>query len=102
MELGAKLHRMNDDRLFVRIVVEYDHLEQPARAIRADDEIAALSCDHPQGIANRVVDVLIADPVLARAIRNLHVDKVTLSNIGVKVTLCAVDDGKITRDVRLP
>ena len=81
MELGAKLHRMNDDGLFVRIVVEDDHLEQPTRAIRADDEVAALASDHPKGIADRVVDVLIADPVLARAIRDLHLDKVALSTI---------------------
>ena len=50
MELGPKLHRMNDDRHFVRIVVEDDHLEQPTRTIRADDEIAALSSNHPKGI----------------------------------------------------
>ncbi len=31
MDLGPKLHRMNDDRRFVRIVVEDDHLEQPTR-----------------------------------------------------------------------
>lgn len=70
MELGAKLHRMNDDRLFVRIVVEDDHLKQANRAIRADDEIAALASDHPKEIAERVVDVLITDPVLARALRD--------------------------------
>jgi len=92
MELGPKLHRMNDDRLFVRIVVEDDHLEQPTRTIRADDEVAALPSNHPKGIADRVVDVLIADPVLARAVRDLHLDKVTLSKRGVKVTLSAVDN----------
>ena len=42
--------------------------------------------------ADRVVDVLIADPELARAVRDLHLDKVTLSKRGVKVTLSAVDN----------
>jgi len=82
----------DDDRLFVRIVVEDDHLKQPTRTIRADDEVAALSGNHPKRIADRVVDVLIADPVLARAVRYLHLDKVTLSKRGVKVTLSAVDN----------
>jgi len=47
MELGPQLHRMNDDRLFIRVVVQNHQLEQPARAIRADDEIPALASDHP-------------------------------------------------------
>ena len=46
MELGPKLHRMNDDRIFFRIVVEDDHLEQSTRTIRADDEITALAGNH--------------------------------------------------------
>jgi len=79
MELGPQLHRMNDDRLFIRVVVQNHHLDQPTRAIRSDDEIPALTSDHPKGIADRMLEVLITDPVLARAIRDLRRDKVALS-----------------------
>jgi hypothetical protein len=99
MELGSKLHRMNDDRLFVRIVVKDDHLEQSTRTIRADDEITALSNYHPQGIADRVVDVLIADSVLTRAVRDLHLDKVTLSIVARQGQL--VRCGQLVRLSRL-
>ena len=54
MELGPKLHRMNDDRIFFRI--------------RADDETTALAGNDPKGIADRMVDVLITDPVHTRAV----------------------------------
>ena len=87
MELGPKRHCMDDDRIFVRIVIEDDNLEQSTRSIRADDEIPAFAGNHPKRILDGVVDVFISDPVLARAVRDLHLDKVTLSPWLVKVTL---------------
>ena len=42
--------------------------------------------DHPERVAQSVVDVCIADAVLSRAVRYLH-DKVTLSSCSVKVSL---------------
>ena len=88
MELGPQLHRMNDDRLFIRVVVQNHHLERPTRAIRADDEIPTLASDHPKRIADRMLDVLITDPVLARAIRDLYRDKVALSQDGTSRRPC--------------
>jgi hypothetical protein len=72
MELGPKGHCMDDDRIFVRIVVEDDDLELSTRNIRADDEIPAFAGNHPKRISDGMVDVLISDPVLARAVRYLH------------------------------
>ena len=42
---------MDHDRLFVRVVVEHDDLQQSAGAIRADDEISSFAWYHPPGIA---------------------------------------------------
>ncbi len=87
MELGSQRHRMDHDRLFVRVVVEHDDLQQLAGAIRADDEISSFAWYHLQGIAQSVVDVFLADAVLPRAVRDLHADKVALSRRIVKPIL---------------
>ena len=87
MKFGAQWHCMNDDRLVVRVVVKDHYLQQTTGSVRADDEISAVARDDSRGMANSVQHVFIADPVLACAIRDLHLDKVALSALAVKVAL---------------
>ncbi len=77
---------MDDNWLLVLIVVENHDLEQSAGSIRADDQVPSLAGDHAERVAQSVVNVLIQDAVLSRAVRYLH-DKVTLSTWSVKVAL---------------
>lgn len=63
---------MNHNGLLIRVVVEDDDLQQPARTIRSDDEISSFTWNHPQWIADGMLDVLIADAVLSRAVGDLH------------------------------
>jgi len=78
---------MNHNRLLIRVIVENHDLKQPASSIRSDDEISPLAGNHPQRIADGMLDVFVADAVLSRAVRDLHSDKVALSRRLVKVTL---------------
>lgn len=78
---------MDDDGLFVGLVVNDHDLQQSTRAIPADDEVSAVAPDHTERVANRMVDVLVADAVLARTVRDLHLDKLSLSPAVVKTTL---------------
>ncbi len=75
---------MNRDRLLVRVIVENNDLQEPASSIRTDDEISAFAGDHPQRIADGMLDVFVADAVRSRAVRDLHQDKVALSRRLVK------------------
>jgi hypothetical protein len=87
MKFGAQWHRVDHDRLLVRVVIEEHHLQQATGPVCADDEISALTWDDLCGMANGVQHVFVADAVLSRAIRNLHLDKVALSGPPVKVAL---------------
>jgi len=78
---------MNHDRLLVRVIVENNNLQQPPSSIRADDEIPSFAGNHPQRIPDGMLDVFVANPVLSRAVRDLHRDKVALSRRIVKATL---------------
>jgi hypothetical protein len=87
MELRSQWHCVDHDRLVVCIIVEYDNLQQSAGAIGSDDEISVGPWDHANWIANGVLDVFVEDAVLARAVRDVHSDKVALPGGSVKVTL---------------
>ncbi len=78
---------MNHNRLLVRVIVENNDLQQPPSSIRTNDEISPFAGDHPQRIADGMLDVFVADAVLSRAVRDLHPDKVALSRRLVKATL---------------
>lgn len=79
MELRSKRHRMDHDWFLIWVVIEDDDLQQSAGTIRSDHQIPTLARYHSQRTPERVFDVLIANAVLARAVRDLHLDKVTLS-----------------------
>jgi hypothetical protein len=70
VERAAEGHRVDGHRLAV--VIEDDDLEQPARVISTDVEIAASLVDHADGVANGVLDVGVFDAVLAGGVRDLH------------------------------
>ncbi len=78
---------MNHNRLLVRVIVENNNLQQPPSSIRADDEISPFAGNHPQRITDGMLDVFVADAVPSRAVRDLHSDKVALSQRIVKATL---------------
>ncbi len=72
VELWPDRHCVDDHRLLMRVVIEDDDLEQAAGPIRADDEIPVLAGQHADGVAYRVVDVLVVNAMLSRAFRDLH------------------------------
>lgn len=72
---------MDHNRLLLRVVVQDDHLEQSAGTVRTDDKVPPFTGDHSKGMANGMVNVLVADAVPAGAIRDLHLDKGALSII---------------------
>jgi hypothetical protein len=78
---------VDHDRFLVRVVVEDHHLEQATGPVCADDEISALAGDDSCGMANGVQHVFVADAVLSCAVRDVHLDKVALSALVVKVAL---------------
>jgi hypothetical protein len=78
---------VDHDGLLVRVIVEDHDFEQPAGSIGADDKVPSIAVNHAEGVADGVSDVLVADTVLTRAVRDLHEDKLALSRISVKVTL---------------
>jgi len=81
---------VDHDRLFVRVVVEDDHLQQATGPVCSDDEIPAVAWDDSCRMVNGVQHVFIADAVLSGAVRDLHLDKVALSASPVKVALSTV------------
>jgi hypothetical protein len=87
MELGTQGHGVDHDRLLVRVIVEDHDLQEPAGAVRADDEIPPVAGDDSYGVSDGVLHVFVADAVLASAVGDLHHDKVALSGPRVKVTL---------------
>ncbi len=64
VELGPDRHGVDDHGLLMLVVIEDDDLEQPARAILANDELPVLAGEHPDGVAYRVVDVLVVNAML--------------------------------------
>jgi hypothetical protein len=87
MELGTQGHGVDHDRLLVRVIVEDHDLQEPAGAVRADDEIPPVAGDDSYGVSDGVLHVFVGDAVLASAVGDLHHDKVALSGPRVKVTL---------------
>lgn len=79
MKFWAQRHRVYHDWLFIGVVVQDDDLEQTTGPIRGDHEIPPLTRDDAYGIANRMLDVFVADTVPSGAGRDLHLDKVALS-----------------------
>ena len=75
VELGSERHGV--DRQWL-VVVDNDNLEEPARPVRADVKITVALADHPDGIADRVRDVLVGNTVLAGIVRDVHRKQVTL------------------------
>jgi len=63
----------------VWVVVEDHHLQQTAGPVRADDEVPPVSRDDSYGMSDGVPNVFVADAVLSRAVRDLHLDKVASS-----------------------
>lgn len=89
MELGTQGHGVDHDGLLLGVIVEDHDLEEPAGAVRANDEIPSVAWDDSYRMADCVLHVFIADAVLASATGDLHHDKVALSGPRVKVTLSA-------------
>ena len=103
MKLGPKLHRMNDDRLLIRIIVQTHHLEQPTRAIRSDDEIAALACDHSKGDCEpRARCLHPGSRACARYPRSPWRQGDLVSRWHVMATSSTADNGARPRNDRLP
>ncbi len=91
MELWAQRHGVNHDRLFIWVIVEDDDLKQSTCAVSADHEVSVDARDDSQGMAKCVLHVFVAYAVLARAVRDLHLDKVALSSARVKFHLSGAD-----------
>lgn len=72
MELWSQRHRVDHERLLVGIVIEDNDLQEPTGKVGSDDQIAAITGDNTQRVANRVRHVVIPDAMLTRAARNLH------------------------------
>jgi hypothetical protein len=87
MELGTQDHGVDHDRLLLWVIVEDHNLEEPTRAVRANDEIPPVAGDDSYGVSDGVPHVFVEDAVLASAVGDLHHDKVALSGPRVKVTL---------------
>jgi hypothetical protein len=84
MELGARWHCVDHDRLLVCVVIEEHHLQPLTGPVCADDQISALARDDSGGMANGVQHVFVADAVLSCAVRDFPLDKVALSVSAVK------------------
>lgn len=78
---------MNHDGHLLRVIVEDHDLEQPAGAVRTNDEIPPVAWDDSYGVSDGVLRVFVEDAVLASAVGDLHLDKVALSGPRVKVAL---------------
>ena len=87
MKRGSQGHGVDHNRLLVWVVVEDHDLQQAAGPVRADDEIPPVSRDDSWGMSDGVLNVFVAGAVLVRAVGDLHLDKVALSNRCVKVAL---------------
>lgn len=62
---------MDDDRLFVGVVVEHDHFKQLSGSVGSDNKGSPFASDQPDRIADGVGDVFVGDAVLAGAVRDL-------------------------------
>ncbi len=66
---------MDDHWLFVGVVVKDNDLQKTTSSIGPDDQRAPVAADQPNRIADSVVHVFIEDPVLASAVRDLHMTR---------------------------
>jgi hypothetical protein len=97
MEFGSQGHGVDHNRLFLRVVVEDHNLHEPARPVRADDEIPPVARNDSYGMSDGVLHVFVVDAVLARAIGDVHLDKVALSGRCVKTTLATAASIRVGR-----
>ena len=51
MKLGTQRHGVDHDGLLLRVVVEDHDLEQPAGAVRANDEIPPIAWNDSYGVS---------------------------------------------------
>lgn len=86
-ELRPQRHRVDHHGLFRWVVVQDHDFQQTTGAIGGDDQVPIRAGDDTKRVAEGVQDVLVQNAVFARAVRDLHEDKVALSLPGVKVAL---------------
>ncbi len=80
---------MNRHRLV--IVVENDDLKEPAASVGTDVEITVALAHDADSVADRVLDVLVDNTVLAGVVRNLHLKQVTLPTVSEQGNLRIYD-----------
>lgn len=61
---------MDSHRLSV--VVENDDFKEPTGPVSTDIEVTVTLSHHADGIVHRVLDVVVSNTVLTRAVRDLH------------------------------
>ncbi len=70
VKLGAKRHGVNRHRL--AIVIENNDLKEPAGPVGTNVEVTVTLIHDANGVADRVLDVVVRDTVLAGVVRDLH------------------------------
>jgi hypothetical protein len=68
------------------VVVEKDDLEEPARSVGVDVEVAVALVQDACGVADRMLDVFVGDTVLAGVVRDLHHRRLTCEPTKRKLT----------------
>lgn len=75
VRLGAQRHGVNRHRQ--AIVIEDDDLQQAAGPVGTDVEVTATLTHYADGVADRMLDVLVGNTVLAGVVRDLRERRVT-------------------------
>ncbi len=60
------------DRHWLAVVVENDDLKELAGSVSTDVEVTVALADYVDGVADRVLDVLVGNTVFSGAVGNLH------------------------------
>ena len=63
---------MDDHRLLVGIVIEYDDFKKSSGSVGSDHKGSSFAGDKPNRVTDGVRDVVVRDTVLAGAVRDLH------------------------------
>ncbi len=77
------------DRHRLAVVVKGDDFQEPPGPVGTDVEITIALAHNADGIADCVLDVLVGNTVLARAVRDLHLCRLPCSMPLCKVTFGA-------------
>ena len=74
-------------RYQLAVVIENDDLKEPAGPVGTDVETAVALTHYTNGVADRMLDVLVGNAMLTRVVRDLHQCKVPCLSVTAQVTL---------------